>query len=308
MPLALDWDGTCTVSDSLVEAVRIFGDPAIFRRAVRLLRRVARRRGRDDPGHGAGGRGVGGRRGAPQPGAARARRAARRRDRLERAAAADPAGARPRGARGRGALQRRRAAARRLAAAASGTTGRAPSAGTCASGARFPRAARSSTSATASPTAAPRAPPTASSRAAGSRTTSARRGFRTSASRLSTTLLLRFPEPYDFEVSTERFRVFGPDLANLWVDGALHRVIGGREVRIAAAPGGVDVEPLDGETRAGGREAARPRVRARAVHGLGGRAARALRDRRRARRASARRSRPTRSRASSPRSPRSRCR
>ena len=27
--------------------------------------------------------------------------------------------------------------------------------------------------------------------------------------------------------------------------------IGGREVRIAAAPGGVDVEPLDGETRAG---------------------------------------------------------
>jgi 2-hydroxy-3-keto-5-methylthiopentenyl-1-phosphate phosphatase len=30
MPLALDWDGTCTVVDSLVEAVRIFGDPAIF--------------------------------------------------------------------------------------------------------------------------------------------------------------------------------------------------------------------------------------------------------------------------------------
>jgi DNA-3-methyladenine glycosylase II len=64
-------------------------------------------------------------------------------------------------------------------------------------------------------------------------------------------LLLPFPEPYDFEVSTERFRVFGPDLANLWVDGALHRVFGGREVRIAAAPGGVEVEPLDGETRAG---------------------------------------------------------
>jgi DNA-3-methyladenine glycosylase II len=64
-------------------------------------------------------------------------------------------------------------------------------------------------------------------------------------------LLLRFPEPYDFEVSTERFRVFGRDLANLWLDGALHRVIGGRQVLIAAAPGGVDVEPLDGETRAG---------------------------------------------------------
>ena len=45
--------------------------------------------------------------------------------------------------------------------------------------------------------------------------------------------------------------MFGRDLANLWLDGALHRVIGGREVRIAAAPGGVDVEPLDGETRAG---------------------------------------------------------
>ena len=64
-------------------------------------------------------------------------------------------------------------------------------------------------------------------------------------------MLLPFPEPYDFEVSTERFRVFGRDLANLWLDGGLHRVIGGREVRIAAAPGGVDVEPLDGETRAG---------------------------------------------------------
>jgi 3-methyladenine DNA glycosylase/8-oxoguanine DNA glycosylase len=62
-------------------------------------------------------------------------------------------------------------------------------------------------------------------------------------------LLLRFPEPYDFELSTERFRAFGPDLANLWVDGALLRAIGGREVRVAAVPGGVEVEPLDAETR-----------------------------------------------------------
>jgi DNA-3-methyladenine glycosylase II len=62
-------------------------------------------------------------------------------------------------------------------------------------------------------------------------------------------LLLELPEPYDFEVSTERFRVFGTDLANLWHDGALHRVVWGREVRIAAAPGGVEVEPLDEETR-----------------------------------------------------------
>lgn len=58
-------------------------------------------------------------------------------------------------------------------------------------------------------------------------------------------MLLRFPEPYDFEVSTERFRAFGPDLANLWHEGGLHRVVGGREVRIEAAPGGVLVEPHD---------------------------------------------------------------
>jgi 3-methyladenine DNA glycosylase/8-oxoguanine DNA glycosylase len=64
-------------------------------------------------------------------------------------------------------------------------------------------------------------------------------------------LLLPFPEPYDFDLSTERFRVFGPDLANLWVDGVLHRAVGGREVRIAAAPGGVDVDPLDDLTRPG---------------------------------------------------------
>jgi DNA-3-methyladenine glycosylase II len=60
--------------------------------------------------------------------------------------------------------------------------------------------------------------------------------------------LLPLPDPYDFELSTERFRAFGPDLANLWHEGGLHRVVGAREVRIEAAPGGVDVEPLDGET------------------------------------------------------------
>jgi DNA-3-methyladenine glycosylase II len=60
--------------------------------------------------------------------------------------------------------------------------------------------------------------------------------------------LLALPEPYDFELSTDRYRVFGPDLANLWHEGGLHRVVGGREVRIEAAPGGVDVEPLDAET------------------------------------------------------------
>ena len=56
---------------------------------------------------------------------------------------------------------------------------------------------------------------------------------------------VRVPAPYDFHLSTERFRAFGPDLANLWHDGALYRVVGGREVRIEAAPGGVEVSPLD---------------------------------------------------------------
>jgi DNA-3-methyladenine glycosylase II len=58
--------------------------------------------------------------------------------------------------------------------------------------------------------------------------------------------LLPIPEPYDFELSTRRYRAFGPDIANLWHEGALYRVVDGREVRIAAAPGGVDVEPLEG--------------------------------------------------------------
>ena len=60
--------------------------------------------------------------------------------------------------------------------------------------------------------------------------------------------LLPLPDPYDFELSTERFRAFGPDLANLWYEGGVHRVVGGREIRIEAAHGGVDVEPLDDET------------------------------------------------------------
>jgi DNA-3-methyladenine glycosylase II len=61
--------------------------------------------------------------------------------------------------------------------------------------------------------------------------------------------LLRLPEPFDFELSTTRFRAFGADLANRLVDGVLHRAIGGRDVRVRAAPGGVDVTPLDDETR-----------------------------------------------------------
>ena len=54
--------------------------------------------------------------------------------------------------------------------------------------------------------------------------------------------------PFDFELTTERFRAFGIDRATLWHEGGLHRVVGGREVRIEAAAGGVDVEPLDADT------------------------------------------------------------
>ena len=50
---------------------------------------------------------------------------------------------------------------------------------------------------------------------------------------------LPVPQPYDFVRSTERFRAYGRDLATAWSDSALHRVVAGREVRIAAARGGV---------------------------------------------------------------------
>jgi 3-methyladenine DNA glycosylase/8-oxoguanine DNA glycosylase len=60
--------------------------------------------------------------------------------------------------------------------------------------------------------------------------------------------LLAVPEPFDLALTAARFRVFGPDLASLWQGDALHRVVDGRPLRIAAAPGGVDVEPLDDET------------------------------------------------------------
>ena len=59
--------------------------------------------------------------------------------------------------------------------------------------------------------------------------------------------LLPVPQPYDFERSLDRFTFWGVDRANVWHDGGLHRVIGGREVRIAPANGGVRVEPFDDE-------------------------------------------------------------
>ena len=60
--------------------------------------------------------------------------------------------------------------------------------------------------------------------------------------------LLRVDAPLDLALTTARFRAFGPDRANVWHESALHRVVGGREVRIAAARGGVEVEPLDAAT------------------------------------------------------------
>ena len=54
------------------------------------------------------------------------------------------------------------------------------------------------------------------------------------------------PLPYDFALSTARFDVYGLDRATVWREGGIHRVFAGREVRIEAAPGGVDVSPHDG--------------------------------------------------------------
>jgi DNA-3-methyladenine glycosylase II len=60
-------------------------------------------------------------------------------------------------------------------------------------------------------------------------------------------VLLRIPEPYDFELSTSRYRDFGSDGAIVWHEAGLHRVVAGREARIEAAAGGVRVEPGGGE-------------------------------------------------------------
>jgi len=60
--------------------------------------------------------------------------------------------------------------------------------------------------------------------------------------------LLAVPAPFDFALTTARFRAFGRDRASLWQDGTLYRAVNGRELRLAAAPGGVEVEPLDAET------------------------------------------------------------
>jgi DNA-3-methyladenine glycosylase II len=61
----------------------------------------------------------------------------------------------------------------------------------------------------------------------------------------TTSLVASLPEPYDFELSTERYRAFGPDLANLWHEGGIHRVLDGRELRIEPVKGGARFEPGD---------------------------------------------------------------
>jgi DNA-3-methyladenine glycosylase II len=56
-------------------------------------------------------------------------------------------------------------------------------------------------------------------------------------------LFVPIPQPYDFVLSTTRFRDFGSDGATVWHEKGLHRVVAGKEVRIEPATGGVRVEP-----------------------------------------------------------------
>jgi DNA-3-methyladenine glycosylase II len=66
-------------------------------------------------------------------------------------------------------------------------------------------------------------------------------------------VLIEVAQPYDFELSTSRFRELGTDGATVWHEGGLHRVIAGSEVRIEPGPGGVLVEPWSGEIEDGVR-------------------------------------------------------
>jgi 3-methyladenine DNA glycosylase/8-oxoguanine DNA glycosylase len=79
-------------------------------------------------------------------------------------------------------------------------------------------------------------------------------GSPTSPSTTSTTSsAVSLPEPFDWTLSTERFRAFGADLANLWHEGGIHRVFAGTEVRIEDAPGGVRITPGRAELGGGVR-------------------------------------------------------
>ena len=60
-------------------------------------------------------------------------------------------------------------------------------------------------------------------------------------------MFVELPMPFDFGLTVERFRSFGDDPVNRFVDGALHRAFDGREARIAETSGGVLVSPDDEE-------------------------------------------------------------
>ena len=64
-------------------------------------------------------------------------------------------------------------------------------------------------------------------------------------------MIVELPQPFDFELSTVRFRDFGSDGATVWHEGGLHRVVAGREVRVTAAEGGVAVDPWSKDAAAG---------------------------------------------------------
>ena len=91
----------------------------------------------------------------------------------------------------------------------------------------------------------------------------ARRPLRARSRTSIPSLAVSLPEPFDFGLSTERYRAFGPDLANLWHEDGLHRVLrrargadrarpGRRQRRAAAAPSWPARAPLP-------RRALRPR-------------------------------------------------
>ena len=179
-------------------------------------------------------------------------------DRLERAAAADPAGARARGRRAGGPLERRRGAPRRLARASSATRALCPVCGDKCKRRSLPaerpivfvgdgwsdRCAALACDRVFARTGlaeylAERAVPVRAVRDAGRRCCCAFLSRTTSSSRRSGS-----------GSSAPTSRTSGTTARCI-------RAVGGREVRIAAAPGGVDVEPGDAETAAGRREAAR---------------------------------------------------
>ena len=58
-------------------------------------------------------------------------------------------------------------------------------------------------------------------------------------------MVIEIPQPFDFGLTLERFKAFGPDPVNLWQDGVFRRVLDGRAVRLEAASGGVLVDPAD---------------------------------------------------------------